>query len=80
MRDEPDLPEEDRLLEKLNHRQLAILRKFRNKEFFDVQACKTLFKVSQITATRDLSGLHKLALIQRVGKGRATRYFTGGPT
>lgn len=72
---EATLPE-DELIAQLNHRQLTILRKFRNKEFFDVQTCKVLFKVSQITATRDLSGLHKLALIKRVGKGRATRYVS----
>jgi hypothetical protein len=72
------MPGEDELLATLNHRQLQILRRFRNHEFFDVQTCKSLFKVSQITATRDLSGLHKLRLVTRVGKGRATRYYSTG--
>jgi DNA-binding winged helix-turn-helix (wHTH) protein len=77
-RAENQVPEEAQMLETLNHRQLSILRRFRNHEFFDVQTCKALFKVSQITATRDLSGLHKLKLVNRVGKGRATRYYSTG--
>lgn len=58
----------------LNHRQLGILRALDEREFIDAKACQELFQVSAITATRDLSQLAKLALVRRLGKGRATRY------
>ncbi len=59
-----------------NFRQLRLLESQEfNDSGIDVNAYKKLFKVSQITATRDLSDLLKQNAIQRVGKGRATRYL-----
>jgi hypothetical protein len=58
----------------LNHRQLELLKSLSPDEFLDVKTFKKRFKVSQITATRDLAGLVEQSFIRRVGKGRATRY------
>lgn len=68
----------DRLLPEsgpdLNSRQQKILRFLHENEFIDTQTCRRLFETSEITASRDLSDLLKLDLIERTGKGRATKY------
>ena len=58
----------------LNHRQLLILARLRTEEFLGAAQCMDLFKVSRITATRDLSQLAKQNRVVPVGKARATRY------
>ncbi len=58
----------------LNHRQHQILRLLRQSEFVDTATCSTLFETSEITASRDLNELFKLEFIDRVGRGRATKY------
>jgi tetratricopeptide (TPR) repeat protein len=62
--------------EMLNFRQLTFLRELKSTDFVDVQAYKKKFKISKITATRDLSQLHQLDFLRRVGKGRATKYLS----
>jgi tetratricopeptide (TPR) repeat protein len=68
-RDIGPLPEE-----KLNHRQILLLRELKKREFLAVRESMKIFRVSEITANRDLTDLFKMGLIARVGKGRATRY------
>ncbi len=58
----------------LNHRQHQILRLLRQSEFIDTATCGNLFETSEITASRDLNELFKLQFIDRVGRGRATKY------
>jgi tetratricopeptide (TPR) repeat protein len=58
----------------LNHRQRQILKLLAQNEFIDTATCRTLFDTSEITASRDLSEMAKLLLIDRVGRGRATKY------
>lgn len=58
----------------LNYRQIQILRHLTKEEFIDVQKYKKIFKVSDITASRDLSLLTGAGLVARIGRGRATKY------
>lgn len=59
----------------LNSRQWSILEYLKkNKKDLGPDECSELFKISKVTATRDLSGLFKAGYIIRHGKGRATRY------
>ena len=58
----------------LNHRQVAILNELKACEFLGTNDCVEKFKVSKITAGRDLAGLVDHHLIVKFGKGRATRY------
>ena len=58
----------------LNHRQIQILKWLQVNDFIDIQRHQKLFKVSPITATRDLSTLQKIGFLKRVGKARATKY------
>lgn len=58
----------------LNHRQQKIIRYLNKHDLIDTSKCKAIFNTSEITASRDLSELHRLRLIERVGRGRATRY------
>ncbi len=58
----------------LNYRQIQILRYLAKEEFVEVQKYKKLFKVSDITASRDLSDLTNQGLLERIGRGRAIRY------
>jgi hypothetical protein len=69
-----EVPAESSVLQQLNFRQISILKRMKQGEVLEVQKYKEIFQVSQITATRDLSTLHDLDLLKRVGKGRATRY------
>jgi tetratricopeptide (TPR) repeat protein len=58
----------------LNYRQLQMLDYLTDNKFMDVRSYKKIFQVSDITASRDLSTLAKLAFVRRVGRGRATKY------
>lgn len=60
--------------QRLNHRQLWVLRHLHETESIDVQKYRELFQVSLATATRDLSGLSTLFYIVKIGQGRATKY------
>lgn len=58
----------------LNSRQQKILRFLAQNEFIDTPKCQEIFETSEVTASRDLSALLRLSLIDRIGKGRATKY------
>ncbi|MBC7690272.1 MAG: DeoR family transcriptional regulator [Methylotenera sp.] len=58
----------------LNLRQLKILRHLTTHEKLDVRTLCRFFSVSEITASRDLSLLHRMKLVTRFGKGRSTEY------
>jgi len=58
----------------LNARQQKILRFLAQNEFIDTPKCQEIFETSEVTASRDLSALLRLSLIDRIGKGRATKY------
>lgn len=58
----------------LNFRQIKILQFLKKNESIDVQKCKKLFNVSDITASRDLSALTRMNSVARIGKGRAIQY------
>ena len=58
----------------LNQRQIAILRVLNRGEYFDVQRGMTEFGASDATISRDLTQLLSLGLVERIGKGRATKY------
>ncbi len=70
----PLLAEEDIPMSGLNHRQYSIIKYLVEHDFIDTNTCRTLFETSEITASRDLSELLKMGHLERVGKGRATRY------
>lgn len=58
----------------LSPRQEKILSYLRTNEFIDTATCRKLFDTSEITASRDLAELHRKQAIERVGRGRATKY------
>ena len=59
----------------VNHRQLKILQYLYKNESIDLQTCMNMFEdVSKVTLSRDLSGLTSSHLVQRIGRGRNTRY------
>lgn len=55
-------------------RQLKLLQHLATAESLDVKQAMRLFGLSEMTARRDLTQLFNLKLVQRLGKGRATRY------
>ena len=61
----------------LNFRQLRILATFGTdkKDVLGVDEVMRDFAVSRATATRDLSELTDLGLLQRLGRARATKYM-----
>jgi hypothetical protein len=58
----------------LNSRQLLILEALEERPTMDVEDCVKLFGTSRITASRDLSSLCQEGLVERIGKGRGTKY------
>jgi DNA-binding winged helix-turn-helix (wHTH) protein len=72
----PEKPETPRSLfsNDFNFRQREIIKHLAKKEYIDVQQCKKLFAISDITASRDLSALTAAGHVNRIGKGRATKY------
>jgi hypothetical protein len=71
----PNLPPHKKIL---NYRQLKFMRLFKGNRFVSVHDYKRRFRVSEITACRDLSLLTDLGLVLRIGKARATRYAIRG--
>ncbi len=69
-----DMPDEEISVSGLNHRQYGILKYLVANDFIDTATCCELFSTSEITASRDLSDLLRLGHLERLGKGRATRY------
>jgi len=59
----------------LNFRQLQIIDYLKKNTSISILELSTKLAISKPTATRDLSQLHKLGILKRVGKGRATRYL-----
>jgi len=59
----------------LNFRQLQIIDYLKKNISISILELSTKLEISKPTATRDLSQLHKLGILKRVGKGRATRYL-----
>lgn len=62
-------------LHNLNFRQMQVLEYLRRNHSISIYELSTKLEISKPTATRDLSQLHKMGKLQRVGKGRATRYL-----
>jgi len=60
----------------LNVRQADILELAKQKGDVDAKTVRESCSVSEMTATRDLTWLCELGYLERVGKGRATRYVT----
>lgn len=63
-------------LSNLNYRQIEFLQS--DKAFnqaVGIQEYLTIFSVSKITASRDLAQLTNMGFLQRIGKGRATKYI-----
>lgn len=58
----------------LNVRQLILLKSLREIDFTIVKQYSKRFKVSTMTACRDLSHLQQQGQVLRLGKGRATVY------
>jgi hypothetical protein len=58
----------------LNHRQLKFIRGLKSGEFVHVKNYQKQFKISEITACRDLAMLSQQGYVLRVGRARATRY------
>lgn len=59
----------------LNLRQIKALNYLKSGESISSVEYKSRFKVSEITAVRDLAALTRLRLVIRVGRARATRYL-----
>jgi Tfp pilus assembly protein PilF len=59
----------------LNWRQLKAMSKSKPKEPWTVPRYKEIFKVSTMTAWRDLDVLAKAGYLTRIGRGRATVYL-----
>ena len=62
----------------LNLRQIKILAHLKSHESIDVTNVKKIFKVSDITASRDLRALKESGLVISIGKARATKYMLSG--
>ena len=58
----------------LSPRQIEILQWLKQKQFVGVNEVREHFRVAKVTGTRDLASLCKYGLIEKLGKGRATRY------
>lgn len=61
----------------LNRRQMQVIDYLVENQFIDTRTVKSLFAISEITASRDLSDLQKKGYVLRVGHGRATSYTLG---
>ncbi|MES3037351.1 MAG: hypothetical protein V4736_05530 [Bdellovibrionota bacterium] len=62
----------------LNFRQIRALRERPQEGFWSIKNYKQLFKVSTMTAFRDLTGLLEGKFLIQSGRGRATRYHIRG--
>ena len=57
-----------------NHRQLRFMKGLKAQDFIGVKQYQKLFRISEVTAFRDLAALHRSGVVIRVGRARATRY------
>ncbi len=78
VKSKPQEVESFSLSDTLNYRQIKILQSLKKRDFISMKDVQKLFKVSPITASRDLSQLHACEKILKVGKGRATQYCLPG--
>lgn len=62
-------------LQNMNFRQLQVLEYLKKNQSISINELALKLEISKPTATRDLSQLHKMGKLKRVGKGRATRYL-----
>ncbi len=62
-------------LKDLNFRQMQILDYLKQNDSISVLELASKLMISKPTATRDLSKLHAVGMLKRVGRGRATRYY-----
>ncbi len=62
----------------LNSRQIGVLHSLKPGKFISVKEYTKVYKVSSMTACRDLSYLHKTGRVLRIGRGRATGYALVG--
>lgn len=62
-------------LQNMNFRQMQVLEYLRKNHSISIFELSSKLEISKPTATRDLSQLHKMGKLKRVGKGRATRYL-----
>lgn len=65
--------------EELNLRQIKSLQYLKKHESLDVAAYQKLFKVSDVTASRDLRSLKKLGYVVTIGQARAIKYLLAMP-
>ena len=59
----------------LNLRQIKVLSHLKKNETIDIQNYKKMFKVSDITASRDLRSLKENGFVVSIGKARAIKYM-----
>lgn len=65
----------DKLLKSaLNFRQIRLLENLTRSDFIGVKKYSSRYKISTMTACRDLTALHQAGYLVRVGQGRATVY------
>lgn len=62
-------------IQNLNFRQMQVLEYLKKNHSISILELSSRLEISKPTATRDLSQLHKMGKLKRVGKGRATRYL-----
>lgn len=58
----------------LNIRQIKVLKNLKNGKTIGVKEYSKIYKVSVITSCRDLTQLHKMGLLVRIGRARSTLY------
>lgn len=63
---------------RLNHRQNLFLKSWEKNEPIDIRIYARSFQISLASATRDLTHLKENGYLQKIGRGRATKYIRGG--
>lgn len=58
----------------LNIRQIKVLKYLKNGKTIGVKEYSKIYKVSPITSCRDLTQLHSMGLLVRIGRARSTLY------
>jgi hypothetical protein len=72
---EPEIEKQDlTYLSHLNLRQIKALEFLSKHESLDVKSYQELFKVTEVTASRDLRDLKSKKFVLSIGKARATKY------
>lgn len=66
---------QSKIFKDLNFRQLQIVDYLNKNTSISIFELSQKLEISKPTATRDLSQLHRLGILKRIGKGRATRYL-----